>query len=786
MVSLSRSGGTIKMLGRRKQKSRNTNMFKGNKNPDFLTMQQVEGNMSIVPHPHQPAYYGDGSLEVEGSLATDVLASVTPSSCILVKSPLSFLSHSVKPEPPTAGYTNLYALGANGSRLVMENENGGIIDLNPLREQGDLATFSAEKNGVVRIPIGLPGQTLQAVTDENGTLAANWGSSTASVSSANLTSTCVRYLQSATSSRIPLSDTPIPVSFNTIQRLDPDAYTILPGGEILVHLAGFYEFSCKISVQVSRARQEGSSSSGGTCVRFYAEQNETSSYTIIPGAEMFLLVPGGGDIEATIHSGTLRFLLRTTDGTRMRILAHEHSTTSGALFLPTGYSVLSIDKLVVKDATNDTSEYVVSLGGNGDRLLLLAEEGIIPCSQQIIYATNANDVILPESIVLATAGTRHIFAHIVLEMNNFTLSSHATVECSLKINGTILSFSRSFLWQPISGSISIRATCTLSLLTHVSAGSVLEVSGKIIHPPGLSETVNVDLGKSSLTSIFLNSLDSSPFIPFLAKSTDGKLLKGNTYKDLSFKNILMTDYEYDSDPYSDSVTIASGGTYRYFLSATFQNTHVERTLTVLVRGLLDTGRGYLEIPGSESFATLGKETSSSLYSKGTAFIPPNARLKFQCISFSSDSGRTVPNGNMLILDKLERTIALFPGVSSFGRFYTYVEDEDEMQTTSTDFSLRFLAQSDTILAGFYRIGLSFEWDMTEPGVGFDTQFLLDDTKIIGSFSSIPVITGTFQTVSLFKQLALDEGPRHFTFCVKVRDGRMALMTRNIRFELWRV
>lgn len=130
------------------------------KNPAFIedVSTRFEGNVSIVTHPNDATYYGDGSLEIGGTLFTDTIGSASVSKGIIISSPFNITEINTTPELPPPGKIQLYSSASHGSRLLMTNSDGLNVDLNPLKQKGDVMSFNQ------RIPIGNPGEIL--VVDE--------------------------------------------------------------------------------------------------------------------------------------------------------------------------------------------------------------------------------------------------------------------------------------------------------------------------------------------------------------------------------------------------------------------------------------------------------------------------------------------------------------------------------------------------------------------------------------------------------------------------------------------
>src|SRR5947209_10928264 len=115
-------------------------MLLGEKNPNFVLETRIEGNLSVVDHPVDADIYGNGSVQIDGTLFSDAIAAATPQSSVLVASPLSF--NSLSTPPADFSKYQLYASSNHNGRLVMLDNNGNITDLNPLSKMGDIMTVS--------------------------------------------------------------------------------------------------------------------------------------------------------------------------------------------------------------------------------------------------------------------------------------------------------------------------------------------------------------------------------------------------------------------------------------------------------------------------------------------------------------------------------------------------------------------------------------------------------------------------------------------------------------------
>src|SRR5690348_225307 len=202
----------------------------GERDPTFVGMQRYEGNIAVVEHPTDPASYGDGSIEISGSVHTDCIRSATPGYSILIKSPIIWQTLSTRPPPPTSVGVQLYSDGQNSGRIVMVDSTGTVIDLNPLKSVGDLMTFDGVKNSTVRLPSGFVGQKLVCDSNVNFATGLTWKSDEANVYEVSSPSDgYLRYCECSNLTSLNLTNIPQQVYFDNTLRTDPDAFSVAIG-----------------------------------------------------------------------------------------------------------------------------------------------------------------------------------------------------------------------------------------------------------------------------------------------------------------------------------------------------------------------------------------------------------------------------------------------------------------------------------------------------------------------------------------------------------------------------
>ena len=395
-----------------------------------------------------------------------------------------------------------------------------------------------------------------------------------------------------------------------------------------------------------------------------------------------------------------------------------------------------------------------------------------------MFSNNPGDINYPNSIQLATKGGRSILAKLTFAMNNVNSDAQAVITAQLLVNNAVLP--------------TTTAECTLSgpngicslyvnAIYEFAAGDIVKIQAKV----GAN---NLTMGSVVVNSeeccIYASFPNTRKFIKYQAVSSSSYVANPATYTDVVPESIEFSCAEFS--PTKSVVAINEGGTVQYLLQATVDNNDVKIFSGLLSLFINTSSEGFKEVPGSTVMTTLKSGASQTIFSSGTLFVAPHSTLKARFLAPDGGNVLTRPGRLTLYLVSYENTRASFVGTADFGRFWKYVADDQEVLSTSTDFALRLAAVTIDLPGGKYRMGMTFEWDMSNAGVGFETQIVLDGSVILDSYSIVPVITGAYQKVTSFQQLDLGAGKHSFAFNTRVLEPTRALYTRNVRLEFWKL
>ncbi len=268
-------------------------------------------------------------------------------------------------------------------------------------------------------------------------------------------------------------------------------------------------------------------------------------------------------------------------------------------------------------------------------------------------------------------------------------------------------------------------------------------------------------------------------------STDSSLqLKSSQYQSIDLPVGLQGNLRAYNVLQNKFVQVVDGGSYTILFQTTVEN--LDTTVyTGFVRAVADVGTGFAEIPGSTTYVTLVAGGIQTIFFSTVVYLPPNAKIRIEGLSVDGGNLQLRDGSSKLLVSQIETNVSSFVGLPEFGRFYKYISDNQEVITTSTIFSQRLAAVTVDLPPGMYRVQVTFEWDMSNPGVGFESQLVLDNVTTLDTYSTVPVMTGTYQNISFFRQVELSEGEHIFSLRTRVMEATRALHTKNVRMEFYR-
>jgi hypothetical protein len=745
----------------------------GERDPTFIGMQRWEGNITVAAHPTDLQSYGDGSIEISGSVRTDNLRSATPNQSVTLRSPVIWQSLVNPSIPPSSGIQMYSDIHRNG-RLVMVDATGTVIDVNPLKSIGDLMTFDALKNTTVRLPSGYAEQILTTNPEANSATNLYWRSLEANVYNVfSPSDEYLRYSETYNSNFLQLTNSPQPLFLNRVCRMDSDSFAVDSSKDFVIQQPGLYEINFWATVYMD------SGSTDSACIQTHIEQSEDIVFATVPNTTRYRSIVNLPDSE-TRNATTVgnHCLLSISAPSRLRFYAREYgSNQDNILKVDPGNARLSVLKLRLEGEESPESQTQCLIARGPPGIAILESQSISLPMQTISFQTNPNDALQNGIIVVAESGWRRIIANTTFISSDANSNLVAVIETQLFINDVSIFTSYSNMVSHESNGTS-HINCNYEL----SAGDTIEIRSKLVQSNLSSGTIAAELDQCGI-AIF--TPDRWKCLSMVQNPT----ISSNSiyFSDISFDaNVAINLHTTEFNTSPEVAQLIDGGTYHYIYGADVHNADHASSCNCLMRLMVDDGSGYKEIPGSQLWSSLPANGMQTIYGAGTIYLSPRSTIKCQVLSSSGSNVIVVAGTCRVMLNKYEHTLTSHIGYSDFGRFYDFISDEQEVISTNTTFALRLGTITVGLPPGYYRIGMSFEWDMSGSHGGFETQLVLNDSTIIDQFTGEPAVTGIFTSSSTFKHIYLNTGRHFIAFNLRVSSIMVALHTRKVRIEFWKI
>ena len=715
----------------------------GEKNPSFKQDARIEGNLSVVVHPSNPTMYGDGSVEIGGTLSTDTLSSATPDSYIQVNSPLHLSNRYTDPPSPIAGSTQLYADG-NTNQLKMVDSQGRRYELiPPLDASGDIMTYREQGQSTVRLPAGKPGERLAVDPEANPASLLRWlpdRTGSRDIPLINQESDEAKYVQLSGPATITevLATAHFPVPLPRLSRSDP-AYSLSQDALYVTLLqAGVYSLRCKITVKAGAsidrlaARLEKTDATGGY---FPLQGGELSTIEVTEGAVRTLY----SELSFSAHAG---------NRVRLRMLP----STTGTYTLEPDSVVLS---LVTRTGTKETfaigSEGTVSIG---------SDYTIVPCNVSVIDSLGSSS---GGAITTPVNGSYRLYARV-----SFGPGGVSTGDMQVQVNGANVAQGRV-----------INGSGYIYQLLNLTAGD------RVLLLVRAAGSANVTLSQACLS---MSAPDVGTWQCVRVPFGDSDQLRTDRFSTLPLldkeaRSLAAAHFQFplSTTDRCERIILRTGGTYLIAFTGIAHG-------GALVQAKVGTSDGRLinvYLFDSEAVDPSGGE--GNLVSSVCSFFPPNSTLSFH--GLRSGTIETHVSDGVLLIQRISEPLMMFTGSTEFGSRYLYKNNDAEVIITAgSQYTDHVSLQTPTLPAGRYRVGYTIECDVSSPGETFEVRTLLDDV-IIDSITKRPVATGVYDKVCAFLNLSVSGDDSHIVRLqtrLPLVSSQAALKVRNGAIELIRV
>ena len=734
---------------------------------------RLEGNVAVIPRPGGDPEE-DGSMEISGTLYTDIFRSATFEDSIIIGDRFNFQERPPGALPP-AGKMQIYSSDQHDSRIVMANYLGKVIDLNPLQKRGDVMVYDSNLDTTTRLPIGHFDQSLTVGKDDNTGLV--WKTSNVKE---NLllepSDNYIKHLLLENSNQIgPLITTNFTsVDFSVIKRKD-SAFTILSPSTIQFTETGNYHINVRLTVFLDDDFTDVANIEA-------VLQDDSSGFADINGTQMYSIITGGVPGSNSVTLST-QVVLNVTAGRQFRVRIREINSNNLTIRLKPESCTFFAQKIKIDNNVDDSSELVFAHGPAGNQTITTSAYVNI---DTFITKTNSSDSIVSNEVVFDNSGLRHVWGSITLSSTDLPADSNVRMKVALHKNNTEITSSISEVSMVVDslGNITSTSGYTQALETFAATDTLgMEVT---ILSQSTSGTIVLDTQTCSLGSILYSSNNTpSPAVwqKFDSRVLLFKNIPNNNYFDIPFdtNNIVDSNFTYNT-LYPGIIQCTSHGSYNLFLKCAVFNNSSE-TLNTGLRVLVNTGSGFQELITCRTFISIRPGLSQGLVLNQLIHLQNNSLLKIQVLG-STDNLQIVADSASLLLYRIENTISTSFGQNVFGSYYQYKSDPVLSQTTSTTLLPIVLLTTNYIPSGNYRISWQFDWNMNNGGQKMYSELHLDAVKI-DEFSDKPSDVDTFKRSNNFLTTAFTTGIHTLEIKVAVESSNRTLNTKNMIIEIIR-
>jgi hypothetical protein len=732
---------------------------------------RLEGNTAIIPRPGGDIEE-DGSLEVSGTLYTDVLRSATFQDSIVIGDRFNFQERPAGSLPPQ-GKMQIYSSDSHDSRIVMANYQGKVIDLNPLQNRGDIMVYDSITDTTTRLPVGLHDQVLSVGTNTGQALQWNTQNKRENILLEPSDNYIKHLLLENENVNGPLITTNFTfVDFTIVKRKD-SAFTLLSPSVVQFSETGNYHINIRLAVFLDDTFTDIANIEA-------VLQDDSAGFADIDGTQMYAMIAGGVPGSNIVTLST-QVVVAVTAGRQFRVGIREINTSDGTIRVLPNSCTFIAQKVYINTDTSDTSEFVFVHGPVGSQTVTVSTAVNI---DTVVTKTNGSDSLVANEIVFNGTGLRHVWGKITLSSTNLAANENVRMKLALTKNSTEITSSVSEVSMVVDsgGIITSNSGYTQALVSFNSTDTLgMEVT---ILSQSAAGTIILDTTSCSMGSI-MYSFNNTPS-PSIWEKIDTRVLllkniPNNNYYDIPFdtNNIINSNFTYNTT-FPGLIQCTSHGTYSLFFKCAVLNNSAE-TLNTGLRILVYSGSGFQEL--NRTYASIRPGLSHGLVLNQLIHLSANSILKIQVLG-STDNLQIVADSASIMLYRIENTISTSFGQNIFGSYYQFESDPALSQTTSTTLIPFLTMTTSYIHAGDYRISWEFDWNMSNGGQKIFSELHLDAVKI-DEFSDIPLDTSTFKRINNFTTYTFTSGIHVLEILLSVESSNRTLSIKNLRLELIR-
>lgn len=675
------------------------------------------------------------------------------------------IKYITTPSNPVSEYSRLY-IDNNDQNLKSHNSSGIVKIYNPNSTKGDLITHDGTTD------VRLPGGTLNQILYSDSSLSSGigWKDLSTETSSSNPLSS--KYLEVYNSANQTITGSYTDIIFESVRTTSNDAFTRLSSSIIKFLESGTYIIMSRVSLDIISGTTDTRSS-----IKFVLDNNN-DIYADVAGSTSSLY-----NRSASFRTGsTSNFaILDITANRKLKVQVIRNTGTSTLNTVINGCNLIIIKSGVdFSDSSKHFNAYTNSNTNLSGSFIDIPLNVIRQTDSPFTFTSGTSTVTITESgkyfINYGVGCDKTSGTDLSSSENRLMLSDNSGMNFT-QVNGSLL-----YTYHVTNNYTTSNSKFTCLNLT---SGQILKIQSRIYTGTNL----RTSSGPTFIGIVKFQSTSSGQTTPkFLNITNSTSLDILNSYTDLTFNTNDLLDSIYTHTTSSEEIIVSEEGKYIVMCGYSANMTTSVDSVSQ-IRLLIDSGTGYSEIAGSISGCYHSSTVAgvNSCISFITINMSSSSKLKAQAIrSYGNSNISTIENGINISILKIDSPEIAINSLIKFGTFYRYIESLGQTSTTSITYIDKLTLTTDTLLEGYYRIGIFYTVSTNTNNGEMEVRVLEDNINTIFENSYSIASNNIFSSTPFYspKELFLTSGIHIFKIQFKSVVGISNI--RDTKIEFWRV
>jgi hypothetical protein len=479
---------------------------------------------------------------------------------------------------------------------------------------------------------------------------------------------------------------------------DADYFTIVNEKEIHFNYTGVYNVFIKITAITSVV------GTFGTCRYKVQKSVNGGAYADVASANCYTT----HDIVvlSSSSSGSIIYIESATAGDSIKVsgIINTGRTSNTGINVVTGQCEIIVSRLQVNE-TFDTSTYIDSYINTTKSVTTTLADTVFDVNR---YSDTITHTAGTAIFTIPDTGTYLIMVKLNV---SGTAKAYTTSQLMTNTTGTYVVVPGSLCYGYINDATNNDGSSFICVIDDFVAGNSIKLQSS-----SSVGTMSIIDGSSIYIACLKSSSNNQTDVKHICayNTTAVTMTTLNVYVDISLQGTNTTNAIYTLA--TPSITLNETGKYLiiYRTSANNAVTNVVREDICQSRLVMDSGSGFVDVPGSMCSAFTGAATNyrATSVSFNILYVKSGSIIKMQCMkTLSTSTMTTVPNGSSFCIIKLDKApvTSTLPGVIlNYGTYFQYVINFASSSTTGTTYIPKLVLNTVQIPDGIYRIDMSYQ------------------------------------------------------------------------------